>query len=201
MKVFLYLYPIEEYMRMFMFYNDKMYDTEGIERPLPILNETIDKRYRKNGYQIVYALYPDKKMFGIEKQENDKIIYTDITFSQASAIDEKGNIKQNFIPKYPDELYLLNQLGNVEELVVGGFHSTDCVKKVAEVALQNNIDTLVDLDLTDLFFNLYRRENYFNKEIYDPTRLRQTLINSSVIDTIDENYSSPVYRFNNSKTR
>ena len=131
MKVFLYLYPIEEYMRMFMFYNDKMYDTEGIERPLPILNETIDKRYRKNGYQIVYALYPDKKMFGIEKQENDKIIYTDITFSQASAIDEKGNIKQNFIPKYPDELYLLNQLGNVEELVVGGFHSTDCVKKVA----------------------------------------------------------------------
>lgn len=201
MKVFLYLYPIEEYMRMFMFYNDKMYDTEGIERPLPILNETIDKRYRKNGYQIVYALYPDKKMFGIEKQENDKIIYTDISFSQASAIDEKGNIKQNFIPKYPDELYLLNQLGNVEELVVGGFHSTDCVKKVAEVALQNNIDTLVDLDLTDLFFNLYRRENYFNKEIYDPTRLRQTLINSSVIDTIDENYSSPVYRFNNSKTR
>lgn len=201
MKVFLYLYPIEEYMRMFMFYNDKMYDTEGIERPLPILNETIDKRYRKNGYQIVYALYPDKKMFGIEKQENDKIIYTDITFSQASAIDEKGNIKQNFIPKYPDELYLLNQLGNVEELVVGGFHSTDCVKKVAEVALQNNIDTLVDLDLTDLFFNLYRRENYFNKEIYDPTRLRQTLINSSVIDTIDENYSSPVYRFNNSKIR
>lgn len=199
MKVFLYLYPIEEYMRMFMFYNDKMYDTEGIERPLPILNETIDKRYRKNGYQIVYALYPDKKMFGIEKQENDKIIYTDITFSQASAIDEKGNIKQNFIPKYPDELYLLNQLGNVEELVVGGFHSTDCVKKVAEVALQNNIDTLVDLDLTDLFFNLYRRENYFNKEIYDPTRLRQTLINSSVIDTIDENYSSPVYRFNNSR--
>ena len=201
MKVFLYLYPIEEYMRMFMFYNDKMYDTEGIERPLPILNETIDKRYRKNGYQIVYALYPDKKMFGIEKQENDKIIYTDITFSQASAIDEKGNIKQNFIPKYPDELYLLNQLGNVEELVVGGFHSTDCVKKVAEVALQNNIDTFVDLDLTDLFFNLYRKENYFNKEIYDPTRLRQTLINSSVIDTIDENYSSPVYRFNNSKIR
>ena len=201
MKVFLYLYPIEEYMRMFMFYNDKMYDTEGIERPLPILNETIDKRYRKNGYQIVYALYPDKKMFGIEKQENDKIIYTDITFSQASAIDEKGNIKQNFIPKYPDELYLLNQLGNVEELVVGGFHSTDCVKKVAEVALQNNIDTFVDLDLTDLFFNLYRRENYFNKEIYDPTRLRQTLINSRAIDTIDENYSSPVYRFNNSKIR
>ncbi len=199
MKVFLYLYPIEEYMRMFMFYNDKMYDTEGIERPLPILNETIDKRYRKNGYQIVYALYPDKKMFGIEKQENDKIIYTDITFSQASAIDEKGNIKQNFIPKYPDELYLLNQLGNVEELVVGGFHSTDCVKKVAEVALQNNIDTFVDLDLTDLFFNLYRRENYFNKEIYDPTRLRQTLINSRAIDTIDENYSSPVYRFNNSR--
>lgn len=176
-KVFLYLYPIEEYTKMFLFYNDKLYDEMGIERPLPILNDTINKRYRKKGYEIVFALYPDKELYGIEKYDTDKIIYTDITFSEASAVDENGNRKTNFIPKYPNEMFIINQLGNVDKLIVGGYHAMDCVKKVAEVALENGIDTLVDLDLTDLFFNLYKQKEYFNKEKYDSTRYKSYVIN------------------------
>jgi hypothetical protein len=30
--------------------------------------------------------------------------------------------------------------------------SSDCIKKVAEKLLERGIDTLLDLDLTDLFF-------------------------------------------------
>ena len=62
----MYLFPIEEFTKMFLFRNDKLYDEYGIERPLPVLNETINERYRKNGYQIVYALYPDKLLYGVE---------------------------------------------------------------------------------------------------------------------------------------
>ena len=39
-KIFLYLYLVTEYAKMFWFHNDKLYD---VERPLPILNECIQK--------------------------------------------------------------------------------------------------------------------------------------------------------------
>lgn len=79
-KVFLYLYPIEEFTKMFLFHNDGLYDEWGIERPLPILNNTINRRYREKGYQVVFALYPDRDLYGIQKKDEDIIIYTDISF-------------------------------------------------------------------------------------------------------------------------
>lgn len=207
-KVFLYLYPIKEFTNMFLFHNDKLYDEWNIDRPLPILNETIDKRYREKGYQIVFALYPDRELYGIEQKNGDKIIYTDIPFSEASAYDEKGNEKKNFIPKYPNERLLIEQLGDIDELVVGGYHFKDCVKRVAEVALQSGINTLVDLDLTDLFFNVYKQKDYFNMENYSPERFKSNMINRfGDEDTefeerlFNRNYSSPVYGFTNHSSK
>ena len=128
-KVFLYLYPIKEFTNMFLFHDDKLYDKWNVPRPLTILNSTIDKRYREKGYQVVFALYPDRELYGIEQKDRDKIIYTDIPFSEASAYDENGNEKKNFIPKYPNERFLIEQLEPVDELVVGGYHVMDCVKR------------------------------------------------------------------------
>ena len=51
---------------MFLFHDDKLYDKWNIKRPLPLLNECIQKRYRDNNYKIVFALYPDKDIFGID---------------------------------------------------------------------------------------------------------------------------------------
>lgn len=202
-KVFLYLYPIKEFTNMFLLPDDKLYDEWGVERPLPILNETINKRYREQGYEIVYVLYPDKEMFGIEKQNGDKVIYTDITFDEASAYDSNGNEKQNFIPKYPNEEKILEQLGSVDELVVGGYHAMDCVKRVAEVALQNGINTLVDLELTDLFFNVYKQKDCFDMENYSPEMFKKNMIARHgnywpeyMEELFDKNYESPVYGFN-----
>lgn len=45
-KIFLYLYPIEECTKMFLFSNDEIYDNFGKEKTLPILNDCIEKRYR-----------------------------------------------------------------------------------------------------------------------------------------------------------
>ena len=205
-KVFLYLYPIKEFVNMFLLHDDNLYDELNIPRPLPILNDTIDKRYRKKGYQVVFVLYPDKELYGIEKCDGDKIIYTDIPFSEASAYDSEGNEKKNFTPKYPNEIFLIKQLGSVDELVIGGYHVMDCVKRVAELALQSDISTLVDLDLTDLFFNVYKQNNYFNIEEYSPERFKMNLITRNGTEEsrlreriFDRNYSSPVYGFNKEK--
>ena len=53
---------------------DKLYDEWNVSRPLPILNATIDKRYRQKGYQVVFALYPDRELYGIEQKDRDKIM-------------------------------------------------------------------------------------------------------------------------------
>lgn len=207
-KVFLYLYPIKEFVKFFQFRNDKAYDELNLPRPLPILNETIDKRYRSKGYEIVYALYPDKELFGLEIHNEDKIIYTDITFDEASAIDESGNEKKDFLPKYPNESYLIDQLVPIDELVVGGFHAMDCVKRVAEQALEYGIDTLVDLDLTDLFFSLYKENDYFDVDNYSPDKFKLKMISRHGKQFVeleermfDRNYSSPVYGFTKSENK
>ena len=198
-KVFLYLYPIEEYAKMFL-----LHDESKIEKPLPVLNETINKRYREKGYQVVYALYPDKELYGIDLDMTDMIIYTDVKFSEASAYDEKGNEKKDFIPKYPSEKYIIDQLGEIDELIVGGYHFSDCVKRVAEYALERGINTLIDIDMTDLFFNLYKQKEYFDKENYSPERYKKYMINRRGSDytefaekIFNRNYASPVYGFNN----
>lgn len=205
-KIFLYLYPIEEYTKMFLLNDDKLYDELNIKRPLPILNECIQKRYRKRGYHIVFALYPDKDIYGINVEKEDKIIYTDITFSEATAIDEDKSIKKNFIPKYPNELLLIKQLGDVDELVVGGYHAQDCVKRVADTALNIGIPTIIDLDMTDLFFSLYKKDNYFKIEEYSPIRYKDYVLSQKVrygVDFIErhfnETYNSLAYGFSDTK--
>ena len=196
MKIFLYLFPIKEFTEMFL-----LDDYSHVNKILAVLNSTINKRYRKKGYQIVFALYPDKELYGVEKDENDKVIYTDITFEEASGYDENRNLKENFTPKLPSEEYILEQLGIIDTLVVGGYHAMSCVRRVAEVALNKGIDTLVDLDLTDLFFNVYENKELFDEESYDIYRFKKNLLSKPDVDfkyeekTFDKNFNSPVYGY------
>lgn len=209
-KVFLYLYPIEEYTKIFLFTNDEMYDVRNIKRPMPILDECIEKRYRNNGYQVVFVLYPDKEIFGLIPRKEDKIIYTDITFEENNAYDINGREKENFIPKYPNTDFLLNQIGRIDELIIGGYHFTDCVKRVGEEALALGINTTIDLDMTDLFFSLYKKEDYFRIGEYNPKRYQeywqqQTILLGENKDFVESQfklmYDSPVYRFYPEETR
>lgn len=201
-KVFLYLYPIEEFYRSFLF-SDDYYKEKNRERPFDVLNDCIQKRYRDKGYTIAYALYPDKKVFGIELMSSDKIIYTDITFKDASGYNEDGSEKSEDEIKYPSEKCLLEQLGDVEKLVVGGFHFRDCVKRFANYAYEKGVDTLIDLDLTDLFFNLYYRKDYFKKDEYSVERYKDMWMSSGVhifdISRLEAQfrkmYDSPTYGF------
>ena len=202
-KIFLYLYPIYEFYKVFTF-SHEFYEEMQRKEPFEVLNECIDERYRKKGYQVVFALYPDKEMFGINLMPNDRVIYTDITFLKASGYNENGTKKEERDVKYPNEQYLINQLGIVDEIVIGGFHFSDCVKRVAECCLDNGIDTLVDLDLTDLFFSLYYQNNYFIKNEYSPERYKEYWQKKAsrygeniefVENRFRRMYGSPVYKF------
>ena len=201
-NVFLYLYPIEEFAKMLTF-TDEDYKEWGRVPALKALNYTIDKRYRDKGYKIIYAVYRDKEIYGLDVKSNDLIINTDTTFDELSCIDDDGKEKQDFIPKYPDEDYLINQIGFVDKLIVGGYHFSDCVKRVAERAYDRGIDILVDLELTDLFFSLYYK-NYFQIDNYDTLRYKNNRKESAhFLDDDDEffeesfynTYNSPVYGF------
>jgi len=200
-KVFLYLYPIEEFAKVFDLGND-YYDESGVRRPFDILNEAIQRRYRNNGFQVVFALYPDKNIYGIIPQQSDKIIYTDILFTSASGYNLDGSNKSNDLIIYPNEQKLIDQLGDVEELVIGGYHAQDCVKRVGEVALENGINTLVDLDMTDLFFYLYKQDDYFDLESYSPSRFKNYMLErmkrhgeEMAQKMFNRNYQSEVYGF------
>ena len=106
----------------------------------------------------LFMLFILIKIYGIKPLPTDKIIYTDVTFEQASCYNKDGSEKQDEDIKYPSERYLIEQLGDFDEIVVGGFHFGDCVKIVAEYCYQCGISTIVDLDLTDLFFNIYHKK-------------------------------------------
>jgi len=200
-KVFLYLYPIEEYSNVFNL-GDEYYDKNNIRRPFEVLNETIQRRYRDNGFKVVFALYPDKKIFGILPKQEDRMIYTDVSFTKASSYNPDGSRKAYNEITYPNEQELLSQLGNVDELVIGGYHANDCVKRVGEVAISNGINTLIDLDMTDLFFNLYKQDDYFDLESYDHNRFKRYMLKqmNKYGDDLAErmfnrNYYSSVYGF------
>jgi len=205
-KVFLYLYPIKEFAssEAKALLDDNFCNECNIKRPFLVLNEAIEKRYREKGYQVVYALYPGREIYGIVPQLGDKVIFTDVSFEQA--INTKG--EKDFVPKYPNEELLLEQLGDIEELVVGGYHYSDCVRRVAEKALQHGISTLVDLDMTDLFFNLYKQEDYFCIEEYDPMRYKEYFLNKAskygeefAKKRFASMYASEVYGFNTNEPK
>ena len=206
-KVFLYLYPVQEYNSSFEI-SDKLLKQLGRGNPYNVLNECIQKRYREKGYQIVYAIYPDKNIYGINPLTTDKIIYTDVTFEQASGYNKDSSEKQDKDIKYPSERYLIEQLGDFDEIVVGGFHFGDCVKRVAEYCYQCGISTLVDLDLTDLFFNIYHKKDYFKIDEYTPQNYKNYILlnnrfgNKEMAERLFErNYNSPVYGFENVEAR
>jgi len=197
-KVFLYLYPIKEYTGFFL----KGWQTFSKENPLPILNECIEKRYRQNGYEVIIAIYPDKEIFGIDIKPEDKVIETDVTFVEATGYYEDGKEKPNEEIKYPSEEDLFNKVDYVDEIVVGGYHYSDCVRRVAEYFHEQGINTLVDVELTDVFFGHYYRDD-FNKEMYSPAIFKQRIVQELsrrageeiALKTFNSAYNSPVYKF------
>src|SRR3989338_10455034 len=129
MRRFLFLYPIREYVDREV--TDAHDDLSALER----LNEIIDARYRQFGYQINWLLFsvggrpniPDLSLLDprIKIHETDRIISAGLSRER----------HRKYI--YPSCKKILVQLNPASELVVGGFHQTDCVDKIARAAHSN----------------------------------------------------------------
>lgn len=197
-KVFLYLYPIKDFYNEyvpFVYSNDMNLSREELiskYKPFEVMSEIIDKRYRQKGYEVVFATFSDEDVFGIEIMKPDRVIKTDTEYSELKPP----------VLRYPTPSLLVNQLGDIDILVVGGFHATDCVRRIAEQAIDTGIDTLVDLDLTDRFFYFYNQpECIINKENYSPEEYleRYKKLTGPYFEDLEDNfremYKSPVYGF------
>lgn len=110
------------------------------------LNSCIDWRYRKNNFQIYYAILDDGSVSDIiEQRESDIIIKVGIDSFSHREKNKDGDYN------YPNPDFILNQIRSPEKLVIAGFHMWDCVEKLAQTSYNRGINTLVDEDLTEFF--------------------------------------------------
>ena len=131
------------------------------------LNECINNRYRKQGFQVYFALLDNTKISDIvEVREEDKIIFVGIDENRHRTRGENGEFT------YPDQESILKQLGNISSLRIAGFHTWDCVERLAVSAYRRLPDVLVDEDLTEFLADRMLGEG-FRKECfpnYDPKK-------------------------------
>ncbi|MFH1505844.1 MAG: hypothetical protein ABIE94_02550 [archaeon] len=118
-----------------------------------MLNACIDLRYRKKGFQINYALFDDTEVSDkVILQPTDNIIRVGLDYvTHTTKVDGEY--------PYPNQDYILDQLGQPEKLRVAGFHE-DCVGKLARRAYERGMDVLVDEDLTEFFISRIRRPDF-----------------------------------------
>jgi hypothetical protein len=159
------------------------------------MNDVIDKRYRQKGYEINYVIFPDKEVSFLTLKDKDKIIKTDITFkTHTTPIKENEYI-------YPDISIIASQLGTVDNLVVCGFHASDCVKRVANYFFECNINTLVDIELTE-YFTVLAKRFYFHESTYNLANIIEYMKGEDIFlhgnqksyFNIDSLYEEPYYK-------
>lgn len=156
------MYPIPEYV-------DGSISMFG---PAPnyrqLLNQCIDERYRKKGFGITYAIFNKHQISDVVTLwDCDRVIEVGMDFATHTTKLPNGRYP------YPDSNFILDQLGNIRVLRIGGFHSADCVEKVARRAYRRGLGTLVDEDLTEFFPALIRQQG-FRVDRYPNYNPRQT---------------------------
>ncbi len=149
MRIFLFLYPIREYIDNLL-KNWLLFSYNG--HKVEEINEIIRVRYREQDFQIWWVVFSDRDDlsqpdFGrvyefIEIQPQDVIV--------PCGVDFETHCQKRLYPNFTQIVSQLPQ--NLEKLVVAGFHQWDCVDKTAAAAHKRGINVFVDEDLTEHFF-------------------------------------------------
>ena len=153
MNEFLYLYPLYEFAKPLV--GESRWNSGEREKSYQRLAEIIAARYRQNDYRINWLLF-SKTEGSIQP---DLSIAAQELFLPEDRLLVSGKTFDNLVvsKQYPNTDFILSQLvPRPDKLVIAGFHLWDCVDKLAEAAYNNGIPTIVDKDLTELFFWGYR---------------------------------------------
>jgi hypothetical protein len=176
-KVFILLFPQLEY-------KSQRDDPE-------LFNKCIEERYIKNGYDFWVVKYKGSDL-GLVSLKPDKIIDADITFQQSTPYYGTGW-------RYADFQHIASNLGLMwgDKVVVGGFHSSDCVEKLAKEIYKFSKKATIDNDLTELFWDTAKYTKGWDIKKYNPDlRFQEVLdcdISASKADYYLEKYSNPIW--------
>lgn len=179
MKAFLFLYPIHEYIKEELHLPNKHLVMERF-------NEIIDKRYRQRNYQIYWLLFglegdpkkPDMALL----DSRIKIHYVDQIISAGSSFER---LKRNRLRIYPSAKKILAKIDLTNGITIGGFHQSDCVRRVAKAAYRMGVSVFVDEDTTEQYFlsikcgwgfppSVRTREEYSASFLWNLLRFRET---------------------------
>jgi len=164
------LYPIRPYLEIALDYpNDNHEDAFPLNRleyfwtrslALPpgtfrqrfgIINRLLDE-YRLRAYHVGWAFFsqqgdltkPD------ETQTSDIFEIKPEDFKVAVGVTYHDHTRHR---AYPNEVNILSTIPDSDELVVGGFHEKDCVRRFRDAAERLGIRSTVDSCLTDQVFH------------------------------------------------
>ena len=143
--MFLFLYPISRYIEE---------ETHGhilILKALKRLNDIIDTRYRKERYRIFWLLFSEERK---PSTPDLSLLDTRIHISNTDKILSAGVSFERHCRRlvYPSLKSIIARIQPVDELVIGGFHQTDCVDKLAHAVHRQGISVRVDEDTTNQLF-------------------------------------------------
>ncbi|MCL2739881.1 MAG: hypothetical protein FWE47_01620 [Oscillospiraceae bacterium] len=148
----LFLFPMKEYFKDFG-------NVAAQKFLINTMNERIDSEYRRKGFEInflVFQTYADKvsEVECLKTVESDRIIST-------RPLDSPAAEQYRKVPQYPK---ICEQLGEMDELVICGFHKDDCVRKVEQYFKSLGINTSVDIELTDALLDIKVTKDFTIKD-------------------------------------
>ncbi|MBP6942587.1 MAG: hypothetical protein KBB55_00915 [Candidatus Buchananbacteria bacterium] len=148
MPYFLFLYPFYSYVIHAGFGGASVrQETKAVT----LLNKIISQRYRHQNYQVAWLFHQDQSAAIDYSHQDRRIIIerSDLILNAGTTWDDMRRAQ------YPDPQNILEQLPDLTELVLGGFHQYDCVERIARHSHTQGIATHIDEDTTDLFFSSY----------------------------------------------
>ena len=110
------------------------------------MNRAIEERYRNNGYQVHWVMFAQHQFSPlIIRRSTDRVIEVELTFQQHTSKKADGTYP------YPNADNIVQNLEDIAEVVVAGYHAHDCVDKIAAAAHAAGHTTLIDEELTHFF--------------------------------------------------
>lgn len=157
-KQFIFLYPIPQIIN-FEIEEHGWHEEGGVEafrqKYKSALNLCVDIRYRQKDFDINYAIFGDTNVSDVvELKPTDRIIRVGLDFKTHTTKQSNGEYP------YPNQDFILNQLGEAKIIRVAGFHMWDCVERLARRAYEREMDVLVDEDLTEFLTDRLRDPNF-----------------------------------------